>query len=249
MIVKIQRISDLYPKPFIQNVFTDMQTDDELKTILSKILKSDDEWSSIGIEYTYNKSYSKRISPMLEALLRNYVIDDNYEYVYAENEKITWGEFVENFNRKILNDIFRVRYRVKWKQLIVVLEELQNEYDVLSPFHTKLDDNITQDYLGSDTINSTEKHNTDNESGVFPFNVNGASDTAVPVSKDKESLNYEDKSKYTRNGAHTRSATRSGNIGNMTSQQLIEEEINLRKHQIIDIIFDDLDNVLTRNFY
>lgn len=249
MIMEIQRISDLYPRPFIQNVFTDMKTDDELNTILSKILKSNDEWSSIGVEYIYNKSYSKRISPMLEALLRSYVIDDDYQYVYAGDEKITWGEFIENFNHKILNDIIRVRYRVKWKQLIVALEELQNKYDILSPFHTDLEDNIKQDYLGSDTVNSTEKHNTDNESGVFPFNVNGASDTAVPISKDKESLNYEDKSKYTRNGAHQRTATRSGNIGNMSNQQLIEEEINLRKHQIIDIIFDDLDNVLTRNFY
>lgn len=255
MIVKITRISDLYPSPFTQNVFTDMKADTELNEILSVILKNDDEWTSAGIEYIYNKSYSKRLSPMLIALLSGYVIDNDYKYVYDNNTKITWGEFVERFNRKTLNDVIRVRYRVKWGKLIHTLETLK--YEVLSPFHTDLEDNITQDFLGSDTINSTDSHSTTEDNSVFPFNVNFEKDEngndvqqkPVPTSTNSESLNYTDKSKYERNGAHTRKATRKGNIGNMTNQQLIEEEINLRKNQIIDIIFDDLDSILTRNFY
>lgn len=255
MIVEITRVSDLYPTPFTQNVFTDMKTDVELKTILGAILNNDDEWLAAGIEYIYNKSYSKRLSPMLIALLSGYVIDNDYKYVYDNNTKITWGEFVERFNRKTLNDIIRVRYRVKWKKLIDGLEKL--EYDILSPFHTELDDNVTQDMLGSDTVNSTDNHSTTDNNSVFPFNVNFEKDEngkdvqqkPVPTSTNSESLNYTDKSKYERNGAHKRKATRKGNIGNITNQQLIEEEINLRKNQIIDIIFDDLDSILTRNFY
>lgn len=255
MIVEITRISDLYPTPFSQNVFTDMKTDADLKTILGAILNNDDEWLAAGIEYIYNKSYSKRLSPMLIALLSGYVIDNNYKYVYDNNTKITWGEFVERFNRKILNDVIRVRYRVKWKKLIDGLEKL--EYDILSPFHTQLDDNMSQDFLGSDTTNSTDKHSTTEDNSVFPFNVNFEKDEngndvqqkPVPTSTNSESLNYTDKSKYERIGTHKRKATRKGNIGNMTNQQLIEEEINLRKNQIIDIIFDDLDSILTRNFY
>jgi hypothetical protein len=257
MIVEITRISDLYPTPFTQNVFTDMKADTELNEILSVILKNDDEWLSVGIDYIYNKSYSKRLSPMLVALLSGYVIDNDYKYVYDNDTKITWGEFVERFNRKTLNDVIRVRYRVKWKQLIKALEQIQQEYEILSPFHTQLDDNITQDFLGSDTTNSTDNHSTTEDNSVFPFNVNFEKDEngndvqqkSVPTSTNSESLNYTDKSKYERNGAHTRKATRKGNIGNMTNQQLIEEEINLRKNQIIDIIFDDLDSILTRNFY
>lgn len=255
MIVEITKISDLYPTPFVQNVFTDMKTDTELNNILSVIFKSDDEWTATGIEYIYNKSYSKRLSPLLEALLSGYVIDSDYKYVYDMDKKITWGEFTERFNRKILNDVIRVRYRVKWAKLINVLETLK--YEVLSPFHTDLEDNITQDFLGSDTINSTDNHSTTEDNSVFPFNVNFEKDEngndvqqkPVPTSTNSESLNYTDKSNYERNGAHTRKASRSGNIGNMTNQQLIEEEINLRKNQIIDIIFDDLDSILTRNFY
>ena len=255
MLVEITKISDLYPTPFVQNVFTDMKTDTELNNILSVIFKSDDEWIATGIEYIYNKSYSKRLSPLLEALLSGYVIDSDYKYVYDMNKKITWGEFTERFNRKILNDVIRVRYRVKWAKLINALETLK--YEVLSPFHTDLEDNITQDFLGSDTINSTNNHSTTEDNSVFPFNVNFEKDEngndvqqkPVPTSTNSESLNYTDKSNYERNGAHTRKASRSGNIGNMTNQQLIEEEINLRKNQIIDIIFDDLDSILTRNFY
>lgn len=255
MIVEITKISDLYPTPFVQNVFTDMKTDTELNNILSVIFKSDDEWTATGIEYIYNKSYSKRLSPLLEALLSGYVIDSDYKYVYDMDKKITWGEFTERFNRKILNDVIRVRYRVKWAKLINALETLK--YEVLSPFHTDLEDNITQDFLGSDTINSTDNHSTTEDNSVFPFNINFEKDEngndvqqkPVPTSTNSESLNYTDKSNYERNGAHTRKASRSGNIGNMTNQQLIEEEINLRKNQIIDIIFDDLDSILTRNFY
>lgn len=255
MIVEITKISDLYPTPFVQNVFTDMKTDTELNNILSVIFKSDDEWIATGIEYIYNKSYSKRLSPLLEALLSGYVIDSDYKYVYDMDKKITWGEFTERFNRKILNDVIRVRYRIKWAKLINALETLK--YEVLSPFHTDLEDNITQDFLGSDTINSTDNHSTTEDNSVFPFNVNfekdengnGVQQKPVPTSTNSESLNYTDKSNYERNGAHTRKASRSGNIGNMTNQQLIEEEINLRKNQIIDIIFDDLDSILTRNFY
>lgn len=255
MIVEITKISDLYPTPFAQNVFTDMKTDTELNNILSVIFKSDDEWTATGIEYIYNKSYSKRLSPLLEALLSGYVIDSDYKYVYDMDKKITWGEFTERFNRKILNDVIRVRYRVKWAKLINALETLK--YEVLSPFHTDLEDNITQDFLGSDTINSTDNHSTTEDNSVFPFNINFEKDEngndvqqkPVPTSTNSESLNYTDKSNYERNGAHTRKASRSGNIGNMTNQQLIEEEINLRKNQIIDIIFDDLDSILTRNFY
>lgn len=252
---QILRISDLYPYPFESNIFTDMQADNELNRILSVILTNNDEWISIGVEYTYNKSYSKRLSPLIEAMLSKYVVDEYHDYVYTGDSKITWGDFIKDFNRGLLNNVLRVRYRVKWAKLINSLEELQ--YDTLSPFHTELDDNVIQDMLGSDTVNSTDNHSTTDNNSVFPFNVNFEKDEngndvqqkPVPTSTNSESLNYTDKSKYERNGAHKRKATRKGNIGNMTNQQLIEEEINLRKNQIIDIIFDDLDELLTRNFY
>lgn len=43
--------------------------------------------------------------------------------------------------------------------------------------------------------------------------------------------------------------TRSGNIGVTTSQQMIQSEIELRKHNLIDIIFGDMDSILFLDYY
>lgn len=41
-----------------------------------------------------------------------------------------------------------------------------------------------------------------------------------------------------------RELTRSGNIGVTTSQQMIESEINLRKHKFLNIVYADIDKLL-----
>ena len=43
----------------------------------------------------------------------------------------------------------------------------------------------------------------------------------------------------------TRELERSGNIGVTTSQQMLESEIEVRKHDIYMIIYNDIDTILT----
>lgn len=47
----------------------------------------------------------------------------------------------------------------------------------------------------------------------------------------------------------TEKLTRSGNIGVTTSQQMIESEISLRKLDIINMIYEDIDKVITIPYY
>ena len=47
----------------------------------------------------------------------------------------------------------------------------------------------------------------------------------------------------------TETLTRKGNIGVTTTQQMVMQEVELRKHNLIDIMFNDIDSILTINLY
>ena len=49
----------------------------------------------------------------------------------------------------------------------------------------------------------------------------------------------------TNTDTYTHKLTKSGNLGVTTSQQMLESEIELRKKMIIDIVFSDIDTILT----
>ena len=53
----------------------------------------------------------------------------------------------------------------------------------------------------------------------------------------------------TRENPTTRSITRIGNIGNITRQQLINEEREMLKWQFFNVVFDDIDTVVTRGMF
>ena len=103
-------------------------------------------------------------------------------------------------------------------------------------------------------VTTTRKENTDinvvnNANGnVYGFN----SATAVPASVSggtsrttgDKAKNYSEESKTGYDQLE-----RSGNIGVTTSQQMLEQEINIRKHQFFDIVFADVDRILTINYW
>ena len=120
------------------------------------------------------------------------------------------------------------KYAEKWKR---IHDALFADYNPISNYDMTEDENTgtnvkTHTYEGDGAGNETENK-------VFGFN----SETAVPsgTSSMKSALqtegDFED---------NHRQLTRSGNIGVTTSQQMIESELELRKHQFTDIILDDL---------
>lgn len=120
------------------------------------------------------------------------------------------------------------KYAEKWKR---IHDALFAVYDPISNYDMTEDENTgtnvkTHTYEGDGAGNETSN-------AVFGFN----SETAVPsgTSSMKSALqtegDFED---------NHRQLTRSGNIGVTTSQQMIESELELRKHQFTDIILDDL---------
>ena len=123
-------------------------------------------------------------------------------------------------------------------------------------------DNTTN---SSQTNNSTINGNNETTNQEYPFNSNEAKPTdkqLITKNSDSTSNNtitsnekqtQKNNSTQTQNQTFTQSGSetlkRSGNIGVTTSQQMLESEIKLRKHNIIKMIYDDIDNVLCTNYY
>ena len=88
--------------------------------------------------------------------------------------------------------------------------------------------------------------NTTNSSNQNTFGLGTTSEDGSPSQKLDGSVDTTGKAKD-----NYRDLTRSGNIGVTTSQQMIQSEIDLRalRNNFNNIIFDDIDSVLTTCLY
>lgn len=117
----------------------------------------------------------------------------------------------------------------------------------------------------SNKSDSTENGKVKNSDAVYGFNSTNPVDTDASSEtndvtiknsnsgsnsySDNEKSSYKSNDSYSRDSNIKRSTKRSGNIGNLSSQQLIEQQRKLLMYQIFDTIYDDLDEILTRSKY
>ena len=89
--------------------------------------------------------------------------------------------------------------------------------------------------------NATKVTSTDNtKGGSYGFN----SDVSVPVNDSNSTSVVEG------NGEdNKRELTRSGNIGVTSSQQMLEQELQLRKYNFYEELFKDVNSVATLSIY
>lgn len=66
---------------------------------------------------------------------------------------------------------------------------------------------------------------------------------------DDKSVNTQNDRNYSRDNTINRNTVRTGNIGNRSNQQLINEQREMLKWQFFDVVYKDLDSVLTRSKY
>ena len=181
---------------------------------------------ALDIEYFGNHSGLKESSPLVEKMTD-----------WPNDEQLSAVE-IGRLHQIILN-----KYSVSWAKL---WDAIKAVYDPLENYNMK-----EKTMPG---VTTTRKENTDinvvnNANGnVYGFN----SSSAVPASVSggtshttgDKSKNYSEESK-----TGFDQLERSGNIGVTTSQQMLEQEINIRKHQFFDIVFADVDRILTINYW
>lgn len=254
------RLIDIYKQPELGGIFSDMW--DDFQELFEDFQLTKEDMIPLDIYYIINHSATKAISPFLEYLLKEYVIDDFNNYVIYNNNKITYGDFVHGVDTNIINTIIKLKYYEKWKRLWNT--KIAN-YDALSPYDMSVEDELLRDNTtfhdkgnASNTDNATQHSTTEEnstENGRYGFN----SSDSVPV--DKSSSEYDgtvatgsngtsDYEKWTtRDTTNKRTISRKGNTGNITKQELLTEERKVLEWEFWEVVFKDLDSVLCRSKY
>lgn len=204
-------------------------------------LQTEDK-NSLWINYLFNHSGNKEES----CLLSNYV-------------------FVNDNSLDILNNIIKNIYLDKWNKLYNVLN---SEYNPIENYNRV--ENTTINNTGNETTNEninnsevltgghTNNNTNENIHKVSAFNDVNFSNDSNDVNNSTDEFIYNNETK-TNTGTNTSSknntgtnethSTISGNIGVTTTQQMIVSEIELRKYNIVNEFYSDLDNLLTIGIY
>ena len=204
-------------------------------------LQNEDK-NSLWINYLYNHSGNKEES----CLLSNYV-------------------FVNDNSLDILNNIIKNIYLDKWNKLYNVLN---SEYNPIENYNRV--ENTTINNTGNETTNEninnsevltgghTNNNTNENTHKVSAFNDENFSNDSNDVNNSTDVFTYNDETKTntgtntsTKNntGTNETHSTISGNIGVTTTQQMIVSEIELRKYNLVNEFYSDLDNLLTIGIY
>lgn len=280
-------ILDIWSDPETTGIFTSLNN-------LDVPWKSDNIYESLNLQYYYNHSGQKNISPLTSAVLGSATS-------LTDDEKV-----------KLANIAFSM-YSKNWKYLY---DAIFADYDPIENYNAIEAETIgtsgSRSGSGSESNTGTDTHtlsgtdtetitasNLDHESGtdtttdttadgtsetvnqIYGYNSSTAANDSTSTTTvnqtvkhetgygksvnhdvsethsteygktDTETLNLSKSTtdQETTSGNTTRNLTRHGNIGVTTSQQMIESEIELRKHNYFDIIFKDIDNILTLSIY
>lgn len=117
---------------------------------------------------------------------------------------------------------------------------------------SKLSSALFSDYNPIENYNMVENRSTDltEETETEETVKSKYAGFNTSVMKDvSESSNNGSIEKTTTGGKTNNELTRSGNIGVTTSQQMIESEWNLRKKNLLDLIYRDIDSILFIDYY
>lgn len=215
----------------------------------------DDIASELDLEYHGNWSGDKITSPLLDKIVEGDTITSQERDTLASLAFNMFGPYwVKQWATMSLEYDPIENYRM--------VEEMTDDETVTEygKTNTRTDD-LTHTKEGTETDTPTLV--TKNENGVFGFNssepVPSDEQTSMNVSGTDEveyDLTEKDsgtvKDELSGEDTQTRNyhLERSGNIGVTTSQQMIESERNLWKWNFfMDIVFPDLDKVLTTQVY
>lgn len=198
----------------------------------------------LNLQYHFNRSGQKIISPLVESLL----VD---------------GELAEQGQKTVAGVCWQM-FHIQWAKLF---ETLEYQYNAINNYDMTETGTDTTNGTHSNTTNSTDdgedvtqfnENNTNSlNNGVYAFN----SQTAVPSDTSSGSDNntsttttiYGKENTTTDNGSDSNTVqhtlTRSGNIGVMSTQDLIKQQREVVDYSYFEKIMQDIDTVLCLEIY
>lgn len=154
--------------------------------------------------------------------------DLDTEYIYLRSGDKSISPLLEHTSLDKVASIIVTKFGDKWNRL----------YDAF----------ITKTYNPLDNYSMTETEKTNSKvkvtssgkSGTYGFN----SDTSVPTGESSTETTSEGNE-----NDNNRTLTRSGNIGVTTSQQMLQSELDLRKWNFANMLYDDVDSICCLSIY
>lgn len=188
---------------------------------------------TLDFEYVYSHSGDKIISPLVYKLL--------------ETNKTILEVNVEKLALMIKN-----KFLDKWDKLYNAL--ILTDYNPIDNYnlYEKETPNITKTYHREQNTNLEVKDDGENNGSVYAYN----SSTTTPSSKvelDNTRTTTGDVEDNYQDGEDTETGIkeleRKGNIGVTSTQQMLEQEIELKKQNFYDIVYADVDSMLALDVY
>ena len=180
----------------------------------------------LDAEYYGNISGDKPISPLLEKMVEGDVMTD----------------LEKSFVAATIVSLCNTNWSKEWATLSAQYNPIEN----YSMTEEMTDDETVSEYGKVHTREDNLKD--ESKTAVYGFNSSEASDTGSGETTRTGVVTDRDSGEDT----HTRNytLTRSGNIGVTTSQQMLQSERDLWKWNFFrDVVFPDLDKVLTLRIY
>ena len=227
-----------------------------LFTILSQIgdlqdFINDGNYQSLQNDYFVSHSGDK------------YITKHFYEFanVTLSDNNVTWEDFLENPRdyENIIGiisqhfvDIIYQRFGLKWVKIYDALTELYNplhNYDMNETRTPNLTETRTPNITRGENASTTSS--TDVENGVYGFNSTNSNPSTDSTGSQTDTMNRTSTEigTETKKNTGTETLTRSGNIGVTSSQQLLESELELRKYDFYQMIYNDIDSILCLKIY
>ena len=171
-----------------------------------------------------------------ESLCIDYLVN-RYDRIMSPLYMRTFEHYEENYGdtNLAIAKIIVMKFLFGWNKLADAMFSAYNpinNYDMKENRSTLLEE-VTNTENEETVKNKYAGFNADEMKDVSESSTDGSIDTT----------------KTTTGGKTNNELTRSGNIGVTTSQQMIESEYNLRKKNLLNLIYRDIDSILFIDYY
>ena len=196
--------------------------------------------SALSIDLAYEQELNAELKKILvtdkNALAIDYLVN-RYDRIMSP----LYMRLYEHYNEDLANtngdivDIIKMKFLFGWNKLADAMFSAYNpinNYDMVEKRNTDFEEHTVTD--SSETVtNKYSGFNANEMKEVSESSTDGDIDTTKTDTGNKL----------------TNELTRSGNIGVTSSQQLIESEYNLRKKNLLDLIYKNIDSILFIDYY
>lgn len=200
--------------------------------LLRPFIDSNTNSYTLDFDYELGFSNDKYISPLFEKLWIQSLLDAGFtieEFLSGEMDLADIETTLTAFYQSYIIEIIYNRFGVKWKKIYDSLV-----ISVYNPIH-----NYDVEEKRTPNLSTGVTANAESKTGVFGFNGTNAKDSAT----------NDGNSSSTTTLTGTDTLTRKGNIGVTTTQQMITQELELRKHDFYRMIYMDIDSILCLKIY